>query len=162
MKDAWLGLEPRQRWVLGIAGMLLLATILYVAAWEPLAEARDTARQRVAAQYQLLEWLQAVEPVAAQLRNRREAAPVAGNASLLARVDETARAAGLAGAIQRIEPAGDGRVRIWLDQAGFEKLMAWLGSAAAEQGLVVNQLTAERADAEGTVNTRITLAENGL
>lgn len=159
MSEAWQQLEPRQRRVLLAGGMLLLALLIYVFAWEPLAEARDAARQRVAAQSQLLEWLQAVKPVAEQLRARRQPAQQAGGASLLAQVDETARAAGLAGAIQRIEPTGDGRVRIWLDAAGFEKLMEWLSGAAAQQGLIVEQLTAERAGAAGTVNTRITLAD---
>lgn len=157
----WQQLAPRQQYVLIAAGCVLLALVLWVGAWEPLDEARQQARAQVAEQQALAGWLEALVPLASNLR--RDGAPVAADAdrrSLLGVVDETARAAGLAAAIGRIEPAGEQRVRIWLNDAGFATLMGWLEQIAAEQGIQIRELTAERGGQTGAVNARITLGRD--
>jgi len=158
VKAWWNQLQPRQQVLLAAAGVVLVAVFLFTMVWEPLAEAREQERNRVAQQQALADWLEAVEPIARSLREERARRPGdLADRSLLGRVDETARAAGLAGAIQRIEPGGDDRVRVWLEEADFPTLMEWLSDSATEQGIFVEQFTAERADSPGTSNVRMTL-----
>jgi len=158
--NAWQQLEPRQRRLIVLAGAVLVAALLYVWVWEPLAQAREAERERIAQQQALLNWLEAVAPVAERLRANGQASRDLGGRSLLGLTDETARAAGLAGAMARIEPVGDGEVRVWLEGADFVAVMGWLEDFSRSRPVEVGQLQIDRAGAEGRVNVRVTLVSN--
>ncbi len=160
MSAWWQGLEQRQRWLFLIGGSILLLLAIYVWVWEPLAESRQAERERIAQQQALLDWLTALTPVAAELRRGSSRAADLGGRSLLGLADETARAAGLAGALTRIEPAGEGQVRIWLDGAEFVSAMGWLQGLSVEYPIEVSQLSIDRAQRSGQVNVRVTLTSN--
>lgn len=156
----WNGLERREQRLV-LAGSLILALlVLYVWAWEPMAEARVAERQRVAQQQALLDWLAAVTPVARQMRQEGRRSSDLDGRSLLGLVDETARAAGLAGALSRIEPAGSGEVRVWLEEADFVTTMGWLQSLSVSHPVDVSQLSMERSQRAGRVSVRVTLTSN--
>lgn len=161
MMRFWNGLNIRQRVLTLVAIVVLFAAALFVGAWEPLADSRAAERERVAAQRALLDWLDTVAPVAAQWRRRDGGATDLGGRSLLGLADETARAAGLAGALSRIEPAGDQRVRVWLEGAEFLAVMGWLEQLAVRHPVAVSQLDIDRGRAEGLVNVRVTLSSDG-
>jgi len=161
MTAFWEQLNLRQRALIVLAGLVLVAAALFVAVWEPLAESRVVERERVARQQALLDWLDAVAPVAAELRRRGDGGRDRGERSLLGLADETARAAGLAGALSRIEPAGDDRVRVWLEGAEFLATMRWLEELAIAYPVVVDQLDVDRGRSSGQVNARVTLASDG-
>ncbi|NDY96457.1 type II secretion system protein GspM [Wenzhouxiangella limi] len=161
MRESWDRLNARQRGLILLAVATLVAALLFVGLWEPLAEAREQRRDRVAAQQALLSWLDAVAPMAAELRRRADRGREESPRSLLGLADETARAAGLAGSLSRIEPAGDDRVRVWLDGAEFLATMQWLEQLAAGHPVVVDQLDLERGSGAGQVNVRATLAADG-
>ncbi|TVS11533.1 MAG: type II secretion system protein M [Wenzhouxiangella sp.] len=161
MSTFWEQLNARQRVLIVLAGLVLVAAALFVGVWEPLAESRAAERERVAGQQALLDWLDAVAPVAAELRRRGDRGRDRGGRSLLGLADETARAAGLAGALSRIEPAGDDRVRVWLEGAEFLATMGWLEQLAVGHPVVVDQLDVDRGRSSGLVNVRVTLASEG-
>jgi general secretion pathway protein M len=159
MIDFWTNLNSRQQRVLMIAGAVLAILLVYVWLWEPLMETRAAERERVAQQQALLDWLDAIAPIAQQLRQTGSGsrAQSLGERSLLGLADETARAAGLAGALTRIEPAGERQVRVWLDGADFVATMGWLESLSRGQPIQVSQLQVDRARSRGQVNVRVTL-----
>lgn len=161
MSDFWARLNARQRALIALAVLTLVGALLFVGVWEPMAEAREQRRERVAAQQALLSWLEAVAPRAAELRRQADRNRAEAPRSLLGLADETARAAGLAGALSRIEPAGEDRVRLWLDGAEFLATMQWLEQLAAGHPVAVGQLDLERADGAGQVNVRVTLVADG-
>lgn len=161
MNEIWNGLQPRQRVLLLLAAGVILAAAIFVGIWEPLAESRLAERQRIAAQQAQLDWLEAIAPLAAELRQRSDQNQDLGSRSLLGLADETARAAGLAGALNRIEPAGEDRVRVWLDGAEFLATMRWLEQLASRYPVSVPQLDVERGRSSGLVNVRVTLAVDG-
>jgi len=156
----WRDLDQRQRRLLAGTGVFLLALLIYVQAWEPLVEARTLARERVAQQQMVLDWLEAVAPVAGQWRARRAGRRGLGDQTLLGVVDATARESGLAGALSRIEPVGDDRVRVWLDGAPFETTLGWLQQLALRHPVEFSQFSAERSAVEGQVNVRVSLVLN--
>ena len=161
MNEFWAQLNRRQRGLVWLAGLTLLAVLLFVGLWEPMIEAREARRDRVASQQALLGWLDAIAPMAAELRRRADQNRAEAPRSLLGLADETARAAGLAGSLSRIEPAGDNRVRVWLDGAQFLPAMQWLEKLAAGYPIAVGQLDLERGPATGQVNVRVTLVADG-
>lgn len=160
MRSFWQQLEPRQRRLVGLAALVLLAALVFVWVWEPLAEARQAERDRIAGQQALLHWLEAVEPLAERLRDSARDERELGDRSLLGITDETARAAGLAGQVARIEPTGDGQVRVWLESADFVAVMGWLESFSRNRPVRVDQLQVDRARSDGQVNVRVTLVSD--
>src|SRR5699024_2465277 len=114
----------------------------------------------IAQQQALLNWLEAVEPMAERLRSSGQASREPSDRSLLGLADETARAAGLAGAMARIEPTGDNEVRVWLEGADFVAVMGWLEDFSRSRAVQVGQLQVDRAGSEGQVNVRVTLSGN--
>ncbi|AKS40945.1 type II secretion system protein GspM [Wenzhouxiangella marina] len=160
MSEWWNRLAIRQRVLMILAALVALGALLFVEVWEPLVEAREMERERIAQQQALLDWLVAVTPVAQQLRGQSQATRLDPDQSLLGLADRTARAAGLAGALTRIEPAGDGQVRVWLDGADFVAMMSWLQQLSRQYPIEVQQLSADRARADGQVNVRVTLSTN--
>jgi general secretion pathway protein M len=158
--NAWQQLEPRQKRLIGLAGLVLVVALVYVWVWEPLAEARAAERERIAQQQALLNWLEGVAPLAERLRRDGADRRDLGGRSLLGLADETARAAGLAGAMARIEPTGDDEVRVWLEDADFVTVMGWLEDFSRSRPVQVSQLQVDRAEGEGRVNVRVTLLAN--
>lgn len=158
--NAWRQLEARQRRLIVLASVVLLAALVYVWVWEPLAEARAVERERVAQQQALLDWFEAIAPVAERLRETARSVGEPQDRSLLGLADETARAAGLAGAMSRIEPVGDGRVRVWLEGADFVAVMGWLEDFSRSRPIEISQLQVDRTGGGGEVNVRVTLVRN--
>jgi general secretion pathway protein M len=160
MSEFWNNLNARQQRILVLAGVVVLALFLYVQVWEPLAEARVAERERLAQQQAMLDWLTALTPVATRMRQESRRSQDLGGRSLLGLADETARAAGLAGALSRIEPAGDGQVRVWLDGADFVTTIGWLERLSTSHPIEVSQLSVDRGQGVGRVNVRVTLSTN--
>lgn len=158
MMTWWARLNSRQQRVLAAAGVLLLAAALFLWVWEPLAESRDLERERVATQRALLDWLEAVDPAARALRQGQAGTGDLGGRSLLGLADHTARAAGLAGALTRIEPVAENQVRVWLDEAEFTATMRWLETLSIQHPVQAAQLEVQRGRAAGMVNARVTLS----
>lgn len=151
----WRGLAGRERMALVAAVGVAAAAAAWIGVFEPLAERLDARRQQVAEQRALLDWLDAVEPLARERASAPAPEPIEG--SLLAAVDRSARAAGLAGALERIEPAGDDGVRVWLTAAEYRVVMAWLAEFTRRRPLVVERLEAEPAGEGGRVDVRLVL-----
>ena len=160
MKAYWTQLNVRQQTVLAMAAVILAAAAFFLWVWEPLAESRDAKRDQVAAQRALLDWLEAVEPLTQALRQGETGARDLGGRSLLGLADQTARSAGLAGALTRIEPVGEDQVRVWLDEAEFVATMRWLEQLSMDYPVRTAQLEVERGRAAGMVNARVTLSED--
>lgn len=160
MNNWWQQLNNRQQRLLMLAGAVVLGVVIYVGIWEPLALSRQAERERVSEQQALYDWLNAVAPVAEQLQREAGRASDLGGRSLLGVTDATARAAGLAGSLSRIEPAGDGQVRVWLENADFTTTMNWLQQLSLEYPIEVSHLGMDRAGSDGQVNVRLTLSTN--
>ncbi len=156
----WKRLEDRER-ALVLAGALILALALaWVWIWEPLTRARETQAARIAQHKSLLAWIEAAEPLATRLRQMQPPQGIADGRSLIGLVDQTARAAGLAGSLQRIEPAGENEVQVWLEGAEFPALMNWLVVLGARHAIGADPFHAERSDqASGRVRARLTLVQ---
>src|SRR5581483_1437548 len=79
--------------------------------------------------------------------------------SLLALADATARSAGLAGSLKRVEPAGGRSVRVTFEVANFDVLMNWLDALARDYGVEVTDFSADKVEGLGLVNARATLED---
>ena len=156
MIDYWRRLQPRERALISVAALLVAIVLLWTLIWAPLQEARSSLADRIAGQRALLDWLDRVAPEVDRLRASRDSRPSLEGDSTLAVIDKGARAAGLAGALKRIEPGTGDDVRVVFDQASFPDLMRWLATTVAERPLAVARLTADRT-APGRVDSVVVL-----
>lgn len=154
------GLDARERFLVVAGTVLLLVLILYVMVWRPLGDRVERLEVRVAEETALVQWMQAAAAEAQRLR--ASGADTRGTRqSLLSLTDGSAREAGLGGAIRRIEPEGADRVRIVLEQAGFDTMTAWLERIVARHAVAIETATIERRAEPGTVNASLVLRAPG-
>jgi general secretion pathway protein M len=130
--------------MVGLAALIVAAVLAWTLVWEPLAEARSDLRRQVAAERALLDWLERLEPEVRRLRAGAGPARSMEGRSMLSLIDDSARAAGLAGALRRIEPGGAGEVRVDLSGAAFPDLMQWLVELSGRRPVAVERFSADR------------------
>lgn len=142
----WVALQPREQRALAIAGAVAAVLVLIYGIWLPSQLAAEKAQSRYESNRALLLQLQAAS------------APASGGnvaaGSVLRIASDLAAASGLA--LGRIEPEGDGGVRVWLENADFNAVAGWLATLSA-QGVRVEEAQVER-QSNGTVSARFALA----
>jgi general secretion pathway protein M len=151
----WATLAEREQRVVS-AGAIALALILsYLLVWDPLATAR---REREAALADARALATLLQTLAAEKQgNRGTAAPIGGNQSLLAVVDQSRRTSAVTKPPSRLQPEGDATVRLWLEDVPFDALLRWLADLQNRYGVRVDSAEIERESGPGLVNARITL-----
>jgi len=155
-RAGWSSLAIRERRVLAAGCAALALVLLYVGLWEPLAAVRTQRHADLQAARALavrIEQLASVAP-------RAGAAPASAGQSLLAVVDQSAKASALNKPPSRLQPEGDDAVRIWLEDVPFAALMRWLGDLHVRYGVRVDAAEIERESGPGLVNARLTLMRN--
>jgi general secretion pathway protein M len=158
MKKLLANLQPRERLMVlsGIVAVILM--ILYLTLWAPYSGAqRDALRDDVASRQADLAWMQQAAQKIRQLQ-QSGAALNTGGQSLLALIDQTAKQNQIGGAVKRIEPAGEGSVRVWLEQADFDALLLWVDLLQRAHGIAVDTIALDREPLPGRVNARITFS----
>lgn len=156
----WRQLPTRDRRTLA-AGAIVVALLLgWALLWHPLARQRAELERTLDGQRRELAWVQAGAAEVARLRaaGTRSGAAREGK-SLLALADASARAAGLAQALKRVEPAGPASVRASFENAGFDALVGWIEQLSRDYGVEAADLSVERADGIGIVHARVTLQD---
>jgi general secretion pathway protein M len=159
MKQLIANLSDRERVLLSAGGGGAMIVLLFLIAWHPFSRHVDQLRDNVAAQRELHAWMQQAAMEVKQLRGSAPARNSAGQ-SLLSAADSTARQHGLAGAMKRVEPEGTDKVRIRLEQAGFDDMTRWLELLVREHGVHIESITIDGRNQTGTVDARLTLQAN--
>ncbi|HKL52155.1 MAG TPA: type II secretion system protein M [Wenzhouxiangellaceae bacterium] len=161
MIQHWRRLQPGERRMIGLAAFVIALVLAWTLVWEPLRDARRELTDQLAGQRALIDWLDRVAPEVRRLRGERAPERTLSGQSTLAVIDQGARAAGLAGALKRIEPGTGDEVRVVFEQASFPDLMRWLTTTVAERPLAVTRLTADRAG-PGRVDCVVVLRRTDL
>jgi len=160
----WSGLQKREQQAILVGAGLLLLVMLWAFGWQPYQQDQSKLAARIEArQHQLIEVNQ-IASRAKAMQGRQQSTVhtnARGDRSLLRLSDETARAAGLAAALKRIEPDSDQRVQVWLEAAPFDPLISWLEQLEKQYGVSVDSASISRVSSavSGSVNAHITLQE---
>lgn len=152
----WLaGLSARERNLVYLAAGLVAVAAVYFTLVLPLTTATARRSARVEQKTVDLAWMRQVAPqVMAAAASGAGAAP---GESLVVLVDRTGREAGLGGAIRDQSPSGEHGLRLRLEAASFDVLVAWLASLQQQHGVRVDAATIDAAGAPGLVNASLTL-----
>ena len=144
--------EREQRFVLfgGIgAVVVLLAGVIL-----PLNGSISNTRQRVAAKQGDLAFIQNAMP---QLQAAGPAVNAATPDTIVVLIDTSARESGLGKSLSSSQPTGDGGVRLRLDHAPFDGIVAWLARLSQQHGVRVESAEVEAAGDPGLVNASLVL-----
>lgn len=154
------GLQSRERLLVMLGGAVLVLLILYLMIWDPMFTRYHTLKKTVAEQQETLAWMQkaAGQIKALQGTASTGSAQGLGGRSLLSVVDQSARSGGLGSSIKRIEPDGKKGVKVWLEGAGFDQMIVWLGNLTRQYQIETSMVTIEP-QGDGRVNARIALLE---
>lgn len=152
----WQNLSQRDQKALMLAAAALSLYVLWAFAWQPLIKQRLMLQKRVDSQQSSIVWMQQAQVDIQKLsQNKNHSFKPRAGQSLLTILDQTARLQGLGERIRRGEPAGEGRVRLWLDQANFDLVMLWIERVERDYGIIVDEISSDQADLPGQVNVRI-------
>lgn len=156
----WRQLPTRDRRTLAVGAVVVALLLGWALLWHPLARKRTELERTLDGQRRELAWVQASTAEVARLHaaGARSGAAREGK-SLLALADASARAAGLAQALKRVEPAGPASVRASFENAGFDALVGWIEQLSRDYGIEAVDLSVERADGIGIVDARVTLQD---
>jgi general secretion pathway protein M len=161
LRTWWNGLQARERRML-CGGAIVVGLLLgWALLWYPLAHARADLEKRVAHQREDLAWVRQASAEARELHTQgAHGRAERQGKSLLALADVSARGAGLAGALKRVEPAGGKSVRLSFEVADFDVLMNWLDALARDYGVQATDFSADKVEGLGLVNARATLEDS--
>ena len=159
IQSRFAGLSERERRMVTWGGIGTAVLLIFGAGVLPLYAAAHRAEQRVEQKRQDLEWMRSV---AGELRAAGPAdAQASTGQSLVVIVDESARAAGLGSTLTGTQPSGTGGVRVRLETAAFDTVVAWLANLKQQYGLSVESATVDRGVNPGIVNASVTLRKAG-
>jgi general secretion pathway protein M len=153
LKAWYAGLQQREQRVVGIGAVALGLLLLVGGILLPLQSAVSNAVKRTETKREDLAWMHANAP---EIQSAGGALLGAGEPPVVV-VDRVGREAGLGSSLRGTQPSGAG-VRVQLEAAPFDTLIAWLASLDERYGLAVESITVDRAARPGMVNANITFA----
>ncbi|MEN7344074.1 MAG: type II secretion system protein GspM [Pseudomonadota bacterium] len=152
MKEWFFGLQARERMLVSLGSLVVIATVLYVAIWEPIQTGHAIASEDVARKSDLVARARAMAPVSGASNT-----PKTSNSSLVVTVSNSAYANGLANAYRNSSPIGNNGLRVALENASFDTLVVWLAALEREHGIAIESSSVTRRRDVGRVDASIVL-----
>ena len=159
MKERWQQLSSREQQLVILMAIAVSITLFYFLFWSPLQEGISDGKNRYKAQTSALIQIQkqAAEAKAIRASGRKSGAKVKDSTTLLGLIERTAQQNQLKSALQKVQPDGKDGARVWLENASFDQAIQWLSVLVSRHGITINEISIERQDNPGRVNSRILL-----
>lgn len=155
LRERWAALQPRERTALAIGAAVVLLTVLWVGIVQPLRAAHAEAAAELARQRAIALDL---ERLAARLPATPAARAPASTQSLLTLVDQSIRSGPIGKPAARLQPDGESRVRVWMEDVRFDAVVQWLDGLRTRYGVRVESADIDRAAGAGLVDLRLSLS----
>ncbi len=145
-------MPTRNQQVLVALSLFLAVILFWFMVWKPVGEWEETAHKNMMMERETHAFLAANYSRAKALVKASSSAPKKDPASV---ISSTGRKAGLD--LTRVQPARQG-VSVWLDEAPYQKLLAWLVNMQNKESLAVKQIRIEPTDEPGMVKVFLRLS----
>lgn len=153
---AWYaGLQPREQRSVAVGGVAVGALILVFGILLPLHSTVSNAVHSNQIKREDLAWMQVNAP---EVRSTLNQLPADRGEAPVVLVDRVGREHGLADALRGTQPNGSG-VRVQLEAAPFDTMIAWLAALDERYGFAIESITLDRAAKPGLVNASITFTQ---
>lgn len=161
MQDWFRSLNSRER-AFVIGGMIAVVLVaLYALVLAPFYGSIDQRSKRVAGKAADLAWMQSVAGEISALAASGATAVESTSESLVVLVDRTSREAGLGGKVTGQTPTGEAGIRVRLEQASFDLIVAWLAALEQRYGITIDSASIDRTAEAGLVNASVVLTRAG-
>ena len=150
-------LQPRERVIVAVGAVVVALTLIYVALWEPAANARARQTTALADQRALAERLETIAVKVQKARASGVSAIQGQNQSLLTLIDQQGKSAELGKPPARLQPEGDTEVKVWFEDVPFDALVRWMATLESRYGVQIVGAEIERRAVAGLVNARLTV-----
>ena len=156
----WNQLAVRDRRVLLAGSVIVAVFLIWSFVWHPMSVEKARLESQIDNARRDLAFVRVAEAEVERLRSAgvRTRADRQGK-SLLALADVSVRGAGLEGLLKRLEPVGSHSVRASFEFVSFDSLVDWIENLARDYGVQITDFSADRIDANGLVNARVTLED---
>lgn len=152
-------LSGRDRIALKVLAVVLAVLLGYFLAWQPAFQFMRDAEAEVERSEQLLALVKQNRTILASLSAGRAAqgkGKVLDSQQLVSSVTNMAKRHDVA--LKRFEPGGERQIKVWIDDASFDKMMAWLKALDSSLQVYVEQISVEKGELSGQISARLTLA----
>ncbi len=157
MMEWFTALQTRERYLIGVAGIVVLLTLLYTLVWDPVASGATKLEKSVSAQKNQLVWMNNARAEIRQLKgsggNKNNSAN--RKVSLITAVETSAKRAGVRKTVTRMEPQGSLKITVELKNTDFGRLISWVEMLSQQYGAAVSQFSSSKTDTPGLVNARL-------
>jgi general secretion pathway protein M len=150
--ERWEELNEREQMVLRLlAGTIVLALILvfFVA---PVLKQREKAQTLFETKRETLEWMREVAP---KVKGMGSSGQTTNAQSMMNTVNGTAASFQLS--LDRVQPEGDSKLRVWLQNASFNTVMRWLNDLQINSGIVASSVNIDAESQPGLVSVKVVL-----
>lgn len=138
LQQTWYGISPRERLMVALGALGMVAILGYALVWQPWQEALTRLRGQVPAKQETLAWMQAQSQTLQPLLARAKQRSPADAAPLLTVVERSAKQANVHDTIRRMSPGEENQVKVWLTDADFDKWLQWLETLRRQRVEVVS------------------------
>jgi len=161
MRRTFENLSSSERVLVIVASIVLLSGLIYGLGWRPLQVSIAEQSKRLERNVKTVEWMQrsALELRRLNAQTATQVSRGGVHQSILALVDQTARKAGLGGTIKRVEPAGNGKVRIRMETVAFDDMITWLEGLLGSSAITIESIAIDRSEQSGLVDAHLTLLD---
>ena len=157
LKQWFYSLPVKEQWMVSGTGALIIITLFYLIAWEPVHLGRESELQKQQSQKEILLWMQQAATEVKTLRTSGGRSTVRDkNKPTTLVIEQAINNAGLKSSVNKIESSGNNGARVTLNEASFNQLLVWLNTLATHNGIQVVSANIERAGKPGLANARLT------
>ena len=150
--DRWEELNNREQMVLLALSATIVFALVFTLLVFPLIKSRNEARELYEARVELLSWMQTVAP---ELKGKG-ANEVSLNAQgMMNTVNQNAAAYQIR--LDRIQPEGASKLRVWVEKVPFNALMQWLNDLQLNSGIVASSVSIDAESSSGIVSVKVVL-----
>lgn len=155
--EFWRARNSRERWIIVIAGGLLLIALLDTVLWQPLLKSHDRLRRSVPELRLSVEQVKSQSALAQQLKARAGSSE-SQTGDLSQSLSQAAMGAGLAKNLSEVRSTDPNRVSVTLDAVAFDAWINLLSTMQMQYGAKLESGQLEALPDSGMIKVRAVLA----
>ncbi len=158
MRDWFERLNTRERTFVAIGTIVTVVALFYVLVYQPLDRNQQAAANNVLSWQRSLAELRPLKSLTGSSFEARDQSQSSTMTPVVI-VDQTLRARGLDGSLQRSQPTATGGIRVEFENVAFDDLVLWLGDLSQQHALQVSSasLSSSQRTGPGRINATLTL-----
>ena len=153
-------LPQRDRIMVNTTTVIIVITLFYLLAWEPIYQGLEQQQQQYKSQKNVVSWMQGAAAEVKALKRSGAKTVTSNNQPVSLIIEQSAKISGLKNNLGKLESSGKEGARAKLDTASFNQMLIWLNTLEKQHGITVTSANIERAEKTGTVNARLSFSRS--